>query len=78
MDTVDDDFDFDNGSFGDEARSLSLSIEVIRRARGRKNPRDCIPDSEEWAGICVEFVRDLRWALGMSDDEFTNVPRTDD
>ena len=78
MDSVDDDFIFDDGSFGDEARALSLSIEVIRRARGRKNPRDCLMNSEEWTAVCLEFVQDLRWALGMADEEFRNVPPTDD
>jgi len=59
---------------GAEARSLAASIEAIRRARGKRNPRDFAVDTPEWETTCVEFVRDLRWALGMSGDDLTDVP----
>jgi hypothetical protein len=60
-----------------EARALALSIEVIRRACGKKNPRDFPVETPEWEATCIEFGRDLRWALGMSDDDFTEVRRPD-
>ncbi|WP_159838515.1 hypothetical protein [Burkholderia sp. 8Y] len=67
MDTVDDHFPFDDDSLSNEARALSRSVELIRRARGLKNPRDCPPGTEEWTDVSLDFVRDLRWALGMND-----------
>jgi hypothetical protein len=57
-----------------EARSLAASIEAIRRACGKKNPRDFAVDTPEWESTCLEFARDLRWALGMSGDDWTDVP----
>jgi hypothetical protein len=57
-----------------EARSLAASVEAIRRARGKKNPRDFAVDTPEWEATCIEFARDLRWALGMSGDDWTDVP----
>jgi hypothetical protein len=57
-----------------EARSLAASIEAIRRACGKKNPRDFAVDTPEWEATCIEFARDLRWALGMSDYDSTDVP----
>jgi hypothetical protein len=56
-----------------EARALGASIEAIRRARGKKNPRDFALDTPEWESTCIDFARDLRWALGMSGDA-TDVP----
>ncbi|SAL54003.1 hypothetical protein AWB65_04556 [Caballeronia humi] len=52
-----------------EAFALALSIETIRRARGRGNPRDYPLDSKEWEAASIDFARDLRWALGMADDD---------
>ncbi|WP_244807947.1 hypothetical protein [Caballeronia zhejiangensis] len=60
-----------------EARSLAASIEAIRRARGKKNPRDVDFGTPEWKNTCIEFARDLRWALGMGDDDLTEVRRPD-
>jgi hypothetical protein len=57
-----------------EARALGASIEAIRRARGKKNPRDFAVETPEWEATCIEFGRDLRWALGMSGDGWTDVP----
>ncbi|MFM0135050.1 hypothetical protein [Caballeronia grimmiae] len=57
-----------------EALSLAASIEAIRRACGKKNPRDFKVDTPEWEATCIEFARDLRWALGMGDDDSTDVP----
>jgi hypothetical protein len=57
-----------------EARSLAASIEAIRRACGKKNPRDFAVETPEWEAACIEFGRDLRWALGMSGDDWTDVP----
>ena len=57
-----------------EARSLAASVEAIRRACGKKNPRDFAVDTPEWEATCIEFARDLRWALGMSGDDWTDVP----
>ena len=57
-----------------EARALAASIEAIRRACGKKNPRDFAVDTPEWESTCIEFGRDLRWALGMSSDDSTDVP----
>jgi len=48
-----------------EARSLAASVEAIRRACGK---------TPEWEATCIEFARDLRWALGMSGDDWTDVP----
>lgn len=78
MDTVDNPWAFDDDSLGNDARALSRSIEAIRRARGKKNPRDCQPDSEEWITVCRDFVRDLRWALGLVNDEISNRPMNED
>lgn len=77
MDTVDNHSAFDDDSLRDEARALSLSIEIIRRARGRRNPRDCRPGTDEWTRVSLEFVGDLRWALGLADDETSHPPRTE-
>jgi len=60
-----------------EARALAASIEAIRRARGKKNPRDVDFGTPEWKDTCIEFARDLRWALGMGDDDLTDVRRPD-
>lgn len=57
-----------------EARALAESIEAIRRACGKKNPRDFAVGTAEWERTCIEFVGDLRWALGMGDDDLTDVP----
>jgi hypothetical protein len=57
-----------------EARALAASIEAIRRACGKKNPRDFAVDTPEWEATCIEFARDLRWALGMNDHDSTDVP----
>jgi hypothetical protein len=57
-----------------EARSLAASIEAIRQACEKKNPRDFAVDTPEWGAACIEFARDLRWALGMSGDDWTDVP----
>lgn len=78
MDSVDEHWAFDDDSLGNDARALSRSIEVIRRARGKKNPRDCHPNTEEWTDVCRDFVRDLRWALGLVDDEISNRPMKED
>jgi hypothetical protein len=51
-----------------EAFALALSIELIRRARGRKNPRDFALDSKEWEQASIDFARDIRWALGIEDE----------
>jgi hypothetical protein len=51
-----------------EAFALALSIETIRRARGRCNPRDFALGSPEWEMASLDFARDIRWALGMNDE----------
>ncbi|MDR5740529.1 MULTISPECIES: hypothetical protein [unclassified Caballeronia] len=56
-----------------EARALATSIELIRRARGKKNPRDCIVGTSEWESVCNDFACDLRWALGLEGDD-TDIP----
>ncbi|WP_157694897.1 hypothetical protein [Caballeronia fortuita] len=60
-----------------DARALAISIETIRRARGKKNPRDVDFGTPEWKNTCIEFARDLRWALGIGDDGLTEVRRPD-
>ncbi|WP_250435496.1 hypothetical protein [Caballeronia sp. ATUFL_F2_KS9A] len=60
-----------------DARALALSIETIRRARGKKNPRDVDFGTPEWKNTCLEFARDLRWALGIGDDGLTEGRRPD-
>lgn len=57
-----------------EARSLAISIAAIRRACGKMNPRDFPVGTAEWESICIEFARDLSWALGMGGDEQAEVP----
>lgn len=56
---------------------MALSIEAIRRARGKKNPRDVDFGTPEWKNACIDFARDLRWALGMGDGDLTEVPGPD-
>ncbi|SAL06893.1 hypothetical protein AWB78_08304 [Caballeronia calidae] len=48
-----------------EARALAGSIAAIRRATGKMNPTDLQEGSEEWERVCLDFVNDLRWALGL-------------
>ncbi|WP_063936559.1 hypothetical protein [Caballeronia fortuita] len=67
----------DEQLFG-EARAMAESIEAIRRARGKKNPRDVDFGTPEWKDTCMAFARDLRWALGIGDDDLTEVPRSGD
>ncbi|WP_061150500.1 hypothetical protein [Caballeronia arvi] len=50
-----------------EARALAASIEAIRRACGKSNPRDFTVGTSEWENVCIDFARDLRWALGLAD-----------
>ncbi|MDR5753492.1 MULTISPECIES: hypothetical protein [unclassified Caballeronia] len=52
-----------------EAFALALSIETIRRARGRSNPRDFALGSPQWEKVSLDFARDIRWALGMNDED---------
>jgi hypothetical protein len=60
-----------------EARALAASIEAIRRACGKSNPRDFTVGTREWEGACLEFAHDLRWALGL-EGEATDIPSVDD
>ncbi len=57
-----------------EARALAASIEAIRRARGKANPREFVVGTSEWEQTCLDFASDLRWALGLERDGDTDVP----
>jgi hypothetical protein len=48
-----------------EARALEASIRAIRRAQGKKNPEDFLPDSPECIEAMEEFVRDVGRVLGL-------------
>lgn len=48
-----------------EARALEASIRAIRRAQGKKNPEDFLPDSPECIEAMEAFVRDVGRVLGL-------------
>ncbi|WP_157697567.1 hypothetical protein [Caballeronia calidae] len=60
-----------------EARALAASIEAIRRACGKSNPRDFTVGTKEWERVCIEFAHDLGWALGL-EGHATDIPAADD
>ena len=51
-----------------EAKALSLSVATIRKARGKKNPRDFTVDTPEWHRACCEFAADVWTALEVAPD----------
>lgn len=60
-----------------EARALAASIEAIRRACGKSNPRDFTVGTTKWERICIEFAHDLGRALGLEGGA-TDIPAADD
>jgi hypothetical protein len=48
-----------------EARALEASIRAIRRAQGKKNPEDFLPDSPQCIEAMEAFVRDVGRVLSL-------------
>jgi len=53
----------------EEARALAMTVHLIRRARGRKNPTDFPAGSPEHDTAMLEFQRDVCQALGGDPDD---------
>ncbi|GAB2886073.1 hypothetical protein GCM10027093_21420 [Paraburkholderia jirisanensis] len=53
----------------DMAMSIENTVRAIRKAKGKKNPEDCVLYSDEWQAVDADFVRDLLRALGGDPDE---------
>lgn len=51
------------------ARAIEGAVRAIRKARGSKNPEDCIPGTPEHEQIREEFIEDVLASLGTEDDE---------
>lgn len=45
------------------AHAISLAVSTIRRAQGKRLPRDCAQGSAEWLVVMEEFARDVARAL---------------
>jgi hypothetical protein len=52
-----------------EALALENSVRAVRRARGKKNPEDCLRGSPEWQDIEEDFLRDLLRAMDGDPDD---------
>jgi hypothetical protein len=53
----------------DVAQVIENSVRAIRKARGKKNPEDCVPGSPEHELILNEFLSDVLTTLAEPDDE---------
>jgi hypothetical protein len=56
-----------------EAMALEMTIRVIRRARGKKNPIDLPAGTPEYDAATYEFLRDVYQALGGDPDELQRL-----
>jgi hypothetical protein len=51
------------------AMAIEHTVRAIRKARGKKNPEDCVVRSREWAAVEEDFLNDLALALKSRPDE---------
>ncbi|HEY4295525.1 MAG TPA: hypothetical protein VGM85_03555 [Paraburkholderia sp.] len=51
------------------AKAIEHSVRAIRKARGRKNPEDCVPGSHEHELVLNEFLSDVLTSIAEPDDE---------
>jgi hypothetical protein len=51
------------------ARVIENSVRAIRKARGKKNPEDCIRGTPEYELVLEEFLHDVLAAIGDEEDE---------
>lgn len=49
-----------------EALSLSMSVSAVRKAQGKLNPKDFEPNSPELFAVELDYMRDLRRAMGVN------------
>lgn len=52
----------------DAAAAIENSVRAIRKARGKKNPEDCVQGTAEHEEILHEFLEDVIDAIGGEDD----------
>lgn len=45
------------------AIAIECAIRTIRKARGKKNLEDCVPDTPEYEAVLEEFMADVVRAL---------------
>jgi hypothetical protein len=53
----------------DVAQVIENSVRAIRRARGKKNPEDCVPGSPELELVLNEFLSDVLTSMAEPEDE---------
>lgn len=58
-----------NDPMWDAAQAIENSVRAIRKARGKKNPEDCVPGSAEHEVILDEFLNNMLTSLGDHEDE---------
>lgn len=51
------------------AQAIENSVRAIRKARGKKNPEDCVPNTPEHEQVLNEFLEDVLGAMGGDEDE---------
>ncbi|GAB2885912.1 hypothetical protein GCM10027093_21220 [Paraburkholderia jirisanensis] len=54
------------------AMALEHAVRAIRKARGKKNPEDCVARSPEWAAVEEDFLNDLARACRSDPSEGIN------
>ncbi|SIT43763.1 conserved hypothetical protein [Paraburkholderia piptadeniae] len=51
------------------ARSMENTVRTIRKARGLRNPEDCVQGSDEHEEVSVEFLKDVMRLMGEDPNE---------
>lgn len=61
---------FDRGDpMWDVAHAIENSVRAIRKARGKRNPEDCIQGAPDHEEVLNEFLEDVLAAIGDEEDE---------
>jgi hypothetical protein len=50
------------------ARSMENTVRTIRKARGLRNPEDCVQGTLDHEDVTVEFLKDLMRMMGDDPD----------